>query len=364
MLKEKILNWAKPWVEVPVAGLDISDRSVKYLKFRSNASYEVEFFGQWALPEGIIVGGEIRREDDLIAILKQLLSREGGGLRSCFIAASLPEEKSFLRLIQLPKVDRDKVGIAVQREIEANVPLPAEELIFDQEVIDPPEDHFDHLDIIITAFPKGVVESYARVLKRAGLMPAVLELESQAVARATGSNLRPHSAEIIVDIGKTRAGIAVISGGAIIFTETIALGGVIFESNIARVLNISPEKAVVIKKETGLDRQAYEGKVFFALVPACAALADEIKQARSFYEDHAKHAHGVNPAIGAVFLSGGDANMRGLATYLSSALKVPVSLSEPFAPFLEKSFYPVPAISKSQSLAYAGAIGLALRAVN
>ncbi len=362
-LRKKILNWVKPLVEVPVAGLDISDQSVKYFKFRSNASLEVEFFGEVPIREGIIVNGEIRKEEELKAFFESWLSREGKKLRSCFVVASLPEEKSFLHFIQLPKVEREKVGSAVRWEIEANIPLSPDELIYDQEVIEPSPDHFDHLDVIITAFPKNIVESYVRVLKGVGLTLSALELESQAVARAIVSDIGTHSAKIIVDMGRMRTGIMVISGGAIIFTKTVEVGGKIFEENIARAMGVSLEKAGLIKKETGLDKKAYEGKVFSALMPACTVLADEIKRAFAYYRDGAGYTHGVRPDVDLMLLAGGDASLFGLATYLSSALKIQTRLSDPFELFRKKSEHAIPPMPKNQALAFATAIGLALRGI-
>lgn len=364
MLKEKILHWVKPLVQVPVAGLDISDQSVKYFKFRSNASLEVEFFGEIPIKEGIIVNGEIRKEKELIEFLKSWLSGEGKKLRSCFIVASLPEEKSFLRLVQLPKVEKEKVGSAVRWEIEANIPLSPDELIYDQEIIEPVEDYFDHLDVIITAFPKSIVESYVRVLKSVGLMLLALELESQATVRAIVLEARAHSAQAIVDMGRTRTGIAVVSGGAILFTKTVEIGGKVFEENIARALGVSLEKAGIIKKETGLDKKAYEGKVFSALIPACTVLAEEIRRAVDYYRDRARHAHGVKPDVDLLLLSGGDANLLGLATYLSAALKIQAKPADPFCVFRSRSTRVVPPMPKNQALAFATVIGLALRGIN
>lgn len=363
-LRKRVLGLVKPLVEVPVAGLDISDQSVKYFKFHSNAFLEVEFFGEIPIREGIIVNGEIRKEEELKTLFSSWLLREGKKLRSAFVVVSLPEEKSFLRLIQLPKVEREKVGSAVRWEIEANIPLSPEELAYDQEVIESLSDYSDHIDVVVTAFPKKIVESYVRVLKGVGLMPSVLELESQAVVRAVSSDIGAHSAKVIVDMGRTRTGIMVISGGAIIFTKTVEVGGKIFEENIARAMGLSLEKACLIKKETGLDKKAYEGKVFSALIPACEVLAVEIRRAIGYYRDGAGHTHGVRPDVDLLLLVGGDANLYGLATYLSSALKIEARPSDPFASFRKRSarslFPPMP---KNQALAFATAIGLALRGI-
>ena len=102
-LKQKLLHFVDPWVNVPVAGLDISDQTIKYLQFKNQAKLESANFGEIELPEGVISRGEILQEDVLIKTLKNWLNREGKSFRGSAFAVSLPEEKGFLRLIQIPK---------------------------------------------------------------------------------------------------------------------------------------------------------------------------------------------------------------------------------------------------------------------
>lgn len=361
MLKERILNLVDPFIRLPVIGLDISDLTVKYLKFGSRGSLTFDFWGEINIPEGIIADGEIKREDDLVEILSSWLAKDGKRLRSSFVAASLPEEKSFVRVIQLPKMEREAVGNAIRWEIEANIPLSPEELLYDYEIIEPLEDHLDHFDVVITAFPKSSVESYVRSLKRSGLNPVALELESQVIVRAVLKNLREAAAKIIIDLGRNRTSFIIFAGGAIIFTTTVRVGGRVFEENIAKVPGISSGEALAVKKEVGLNRGAYDGKIFSALAPSLGILAEELGRAVEYYRNYARHKHGAGETIDEVLLVGGDANLFGLDTYLASALKIPVRHADPLAVVKERLASPFPPFLKSESLAYATALGLALR---
>ena len=116
------------------------------------------------------------------------------------MAVSLREEKSFFRVIQLPKVKIADIGKAIRWEIEANIPLPFEELVYDYEVVDSFDEHLDHVDVVISAFPKTIVDAYVRVLGAAGLRLACLELESQAIVRSVNS---PFSDSFSKWVGKT-----------------------------------------------------------------------------------------------------------------------------------------------------------------
>jgi type IV pilus assembly protein PilM len=355
---EKIVNIADKFVGIQAVGLDISDRSIKYLKFTKTG--DLEYFGDLSIPEGIIESGEIKKESDLEKVLSAWLAGDGKKLRSSFVAVSLPEEKSFVRLIQLPKVQRNELANAVRWEIEGNIPMPLEELVYDYEAIDP-AGPYDHLDVIIVAFPKVLLNSYLNVLKKVGLHPYVLELESQAIIRALLSEMATGEAKIIADIGRTRSSLIIAAGSTIVYTTTINFGGKILEDNLARVLGVGPEEALAIKKDMGIDRKAYEGRLAGALLPALSSLADGIKKAITFYQTHPGHAHGVGSLIKEMLLVGGDSNLLGLETYLSSSLKIPVRVVDARLMFRQKSFRLVPDIAKNKSLGFATAIGLALR---
>lgn len=362
MLKEKILKGVDYFIKPPVTGVDISDQAIKYLKFTAHKEkIWTDFWGTISIPEGIIVNGEIKNEEDLVKILKSWFNKEKKHLRPSLLSVSLPEEKGFLRLIQLPRVKREDIGKAIRWEIETNIPLPAEELIYDSEVIEPLEDSLNHLDLVITAFPKTIVDSYLRVFKKAGLKPAALELESQAIVRTTLADLRDKQAKIIVDLGRNRTSMIIFSGGAIIFTSTFEVGGRLLEENIAKTLKVDNEKAAALKKEVGLSKKEEDREVFNAILPAVAVIADELKKTIAYYQHHTEHSHGANKDIGEILLVGGDANLFGLETYLSSTLKIPSKLADPFAAVQKRLKCVVPPIPKNKALEFTTALGLALR---
>lgn len=365
-LREKILHAAHPFIRIPTFGLDISDRSFKYVEFEEGRGRRlaIRCFGTVEIPEGIIEGGEIKKEEEFTALFKSWRTKEGKCVRARYAIVSLPEERSFLRLIQMPKVKREEVANAVRWEIEAHIPLSLEELLYDFEIIDPLENHLDHFDVVVTAFPKKIVESYIRVLKAGEIIPAALELESQALARSVLVNLRERPAKIIIDLGRNRTGFIVFAGGSLFFTTTIELGGTTFEDNIMKALHVSREQATTLKKEMGLARKGHGGEVFEALIPPLAALRDELERTRGYYQDHAKHTHGADPAVRQIVLTGGDANLAGLDTYLASSMRIPVTRADPFAIIHSRMASPIPQIPKSQSLVYAIAIGLAMRGID
>lgn len=360
--KHAVLRVSAPFVQLPVTGLDISDRSAKYVKLaagRHNTVFIADY-GEFPIPEGILIHGIIKDEDALADVFKKWSLQKPRALQSSYFTVSLPEEKSFVSIIQIPKVKEADIANAIRWEIENQIPLPLEETIYDYEVLQPLQDGIDHLDALVTAFPRELVEGYVRTLKKADLQPIALELESQSIARACGAARPDASANIILDIGKTRTSLTVSSGGAIVFTATIQMGGMLMEQHLQKTLAVTPERAREIKEKIGLNKREQNGEIFAALAPSISLLADELVRATDYYSNHTGHIHGGNPSIDTILISGGDGNLFGLDTYLAGVLKIPVEHANPFVTLRSRMALPIPQLTSRESLAYTCAIGLAL----
>ena len=349
----------------PFLGIDISDLTIKFAKIskdREGINKKIDYFGEINIEKGLVSEGEIKKEKELIDILKNnLKDLRNKKISEKFVVASLPEEKSFVRIIQLPKLKPAEIASAVRWELEANIPLLVEQVYFDYEIINSPEIPLDHTDVLITAFPRLTVDSYISVIRSAGYYPLAIELESQAISRTVITNDLINDAVIIVDIGMTRTSFMVFGGGSIILTISIRLGGQDFNKAIAEKLGIPLEEAGKIKKEYGLNKNYKNGIMIEALIPLLPALVEEIRKQIWFYKDRAEHRHGGLKDISKIILVGGDANLIGLEKFLSISLKKPVITADPFVNVYGNPHKIVPPIPKNASLKYTTAIGLALR---
>ncbi|MDO8600368.1 MAG: type IV pilus assembly protein PilM [bacterium] len=356
-------RWVDTITHPPAFGLDISDRTAKFIQLakNKNGGFDIAQFGEMEISEGIVVSGEIKKPAELGKLLRDFRDADGKRVRDRFVVASLPEEKSFVRVIQLPKVKLQEVDSVIKWELEGNIPLALSELYFDYEVLDPVANHLDHYDVLVTAFPKSLVDSYVAVLKHEGFVLVALELESQAISRAVIEDPGGKEAVIIVDIGATHTGFIIFGGGSMIFTVSIEVGGKDFDEAIMKGLGVSQEEARNLKKNIGLDRRFKNGVLFEAMVPTLSVIMDEIKKQLWFYRDHAEHRHGIDPEIRRIILSGGDANLVGLEKHLSLALKKEVVVARPFVKILNKEHATLPPLKKSDIIRYTTTVGLALR---
>ena len=347
-------------------GIDISDFSLKIIKLKKKGKgFDLVSAGESKIKEGIIQNGEIKNPEDLIRIIKEsILKVEGEKLKTKYVICSLPEEKSFLKIIQMPKMKEEDLKTAVKYEAENHIPLPLNEVYLDSQAIVPIKDHLDHTDVLIVAFPKNIIDSYSYCLKKSGLQPIVMEPESAAIVRALVEKEISFSPLFIIDIGVNKTGFIIFSGRSLRFTSSIPISSDIFTETIAKNLSIEKEEAEKIKLKYGLENKSSKGKkVFESLIPVLIDLSEQIEKCLFFYKTHSSHEHLNidNQGVKKIILCGGGSNINGLTSFLSEKLGCPVEMGNPWINFSSKSQKESSLLSYKNSLKYTTAMGLALR---
>jgi type IV pilus assembly protein PilM len=308
-------------------GLDISDLSLKIIKLKRKSDFlSLVSFGEAKIKPGIIEGGEIKDGGALAGIIKEALGQvRGEKLNTKYVIASLPEEKAFLQVIQLPLMAEAEARKAAYFEAENYIPLPIDKVYFDAQAVPAISQEPDHhSDVLIAALPKSILDPYASVLKNSGLKPLALEIESQAISRALIKEGETDFPVLIIDLGATRIGFMVFSGRSLRFTSSKPISSL----------------------KSGL---------------ALNDLTEQIQKYINYYKTHAAHEHlpasHRGASISKILLCGGGANLEGLVDFLSSKLNLLVELGNPWVNILPKPL----SLPHRESLRYATALGLALR---
>lgn len=347
-------------------GLDISDLSLKIIKLKKKKNLlSLASFGEMEITPGIIEGGEVKKEEELAKVIKEAVSKvKGEKIKTKYVVCSLPEEKAFLQIIQMPLMKEEELKKAIYFEVENYIPLPIDQVYLDFQIVKPVLNHLDHFDVLIAALPKKIVDSYVFSLKKANLVPLVLEIESQAIARALIKNEVSPSPLLLIDFGATRTSLIIFSGYSLRFTSSIPISSQKFTQIIADNLKISLSEAEKLKTNSGLENKE-GGKIFEVLNPLFKNLVKKIEDYLFYYHTHIHHEHLPLDSKEAekIFLCGGGANLKGLANFLSLELKIPVELGNPWTNILPEPLKEVPELSYEKSLAFTSALGLALRGI-
>ncbi len=321
------------FMDMPAPGLSLNDSGLRYIEFIPEAhGLSVGHYGKANLPNGIIESGVIKDDQSLIHALENF--RKSFGLR--YIRTSLPEERAYLFHTKISNVPEKELHTAVEFTIEENVPLSVSEVVFDYVVLprreggDPSE-----VEVSVTVVPEQVVLEYLEVFRKAGFIPLHFDVESQAVTKSLISR-HDHDVSLIVNWDLSKVGLYIVSYNSVHFTSTMPLS-----SHGGATSNLS------------------EAQSDFLLSADVVSLKDEIRKVMLYWQTQSdKTGKRVIP-IGKIVLCGEGLGKKELASELSRTFSLPAQLGNVWTNAFSLNDY-IPEISADESLAYAGAVGLAL----
>ncbi len=340
-------------------GLDISDVSIKVLQLkRSNKQTGLHAYGTVPLVEGIINNHMIVEEKKLADNILRAIS-SAKRIDTKYVVCSIPEAKSFVRTLEIPRMSEGEIHTAVQYELEQDIPIPVDQVYLDWQIIN---EQKQTMKVLVTATPKVYVDSLVSALHSIKLRPLGLELESQATARALISPVDATKPILIIDLSTSQTSFIIVRNGIIEYTSSIPVAGRAFTESISRDLGVQTAKAEELKFATGLGEANGSNPARQAMLPILNNIVDEIRNVMRFYEDHA------NPkqAIDDIFLCGGSAKLIGIIDYITAQLHQEKDVG-PKRIILGNPWINVEAMAKKpvgiqvDALGYVTAIGLALR---
>lgn len=296
---------------IPI-GLDISDTSLKVVQFDKRGNkITLQALGRAHLESGSFKKGEIINFDKAVSTIKNLLKNpQYGKITSDEVVASLPESKTFLKLIKIEK-SQNSFDNLLESEIEKYVPMQSSELYIDYQIVKASRDS----DLVLFgASPKYIVDQYTNLLEKAGLKVVALEIEPIAICRSLlreeNINIKQNYDKnyIIIDIGATRTSLTIYSKNTILFTISLSISGHEITEKIADMLKIDVEQAEKAKIICGLDENIAQGVVKSILNDVTLELIKKINEAREFYSNHFAEKGQINQII----ICGGGAYIKNL----------------------------------------------------
>jgi len=352
--------------KLPAFGLDFSDRSVKVVQFcKLSGELKLKSYNKRELPEGIVVDGEVKNKEALIQEIKTTM-REAMpySITSKEVVLSLPESKCFIKVIKMPtKMEAKEIGETIKYKAEEYFPLAADEMCLDWRALDTAECPINSkgmcTEVLVAVAPKTFVDTYLEVVDGAGLIPVVFEAESVATVRALLKNQQQETQSVlIIDMGRDRTSFIFYKHPTLRFTQSIPISGENFSQAITKALKVNFKKAEKLKCLVGLSRDSDEGEMVFRILsPQMESLVENIEKSIDYYNNY----FGVSSKSDLkIIVCGGGANLRGIDSYLSLKLHLPVELISPWRGIYAKDAGKEGPVFYVESLFYTTALGLAL----
>jgi type IV pilus assembly protein PilM len=336
-------------------GLDIGVGSIKLVAVSKGTSGLVlESIGEAKTPkvDWIKDNKNVKAIEEVATTLKMLLNDLK--IKSKQAVTSLPEDEVVSRLIRLPPLKESEVRDALKFEAETFVPYPLDQVSIDYEVVE--QDESGRLSVFAIAARNDLIQSYVKLFKMIGLELVALESPAIAMRRAVVNSVSETAAMLLVDMGEKYSDIVSINKGNVYFTRAMSVGGESLTRAISINLGLDMASAEEYKKAYGMKEMQLEGKIKNAIQPVFANMAEEIRRAlASFKEEQGKAAE-------LLVLSGGGANLPGLAEELTKILGIEVQVIQPFIK-MDTSKIVLPVDLNSEGCRFSLAAGLAMRGI-
>ncbi len=337
----------------PLSGVDISTSGVKVVRLSEGAhGLTLEHYAQVRLPLGVFTDGEII---DRKAIVEAIATAtRAAGISAANV--SLSESKAYLFETTAPGAGKADWRIAVEQHLDELVPLPPQETAFD--IIGMGRTEAGEETVMGIGFARRMVDDTLSVFGEAGIPIRALEEETFAMARA----LLPAgdtSTTLLIDVGKTTTKMAIVTGRIPRFATTFGIGGHALTLAVQKHFGVTEAEARKVKAERGIVPAQGNEDYLAAMLSTVSAIRDEISRRLTYWQEKAA-IKGPHEPVSRAVLAGGNASLRGLPEYLEGALQIPVTAGDVFTNLASRDTW-IPTLDYTESLAYATAVGLALR---
>jgi len=337
-------------------GLEIEDGSLKAIMLKkTRKGAKVVSCAARQMKKSVVQDGQVINKQELASEIGKLLaSAKPGPIKSKFVVFSIPESKSFIRTIQIPKMTKEEAVEAVKWETEANIPVSADKVYLDWQVIGPKE---KKEEILVVAVPKEIVNGYYESMRLAKLFPLAAEVDIIATIRSLTSEEGARTI-LVVDVGADVTSISICKNQIPYFTSSLPVSGKTFTDALQKGLGVSWGKAEELKAKYGLGKMQKDDMLYNIYNPLLENLAREIEKSLVFYADS------IDPRnqIDSVILAGGGSLLRHMADYLSGKIGKQVVLGNPAKGLGVARDLPAEVVR--DICPFATAVGLAMKASN
>ena len=336
-------------------GLDIGSSYIKAVKLKeSKGGYELELCQLHSLPPELIVDGSIIDSLRLVDSLKEMIKTAGIKAQNAAISIS-GHSSVIIKRISLPEMSEEELSESIKFEAEQYVPFDIEDVNLDFQIIGP-KDEPGQMDVILVAVKKDIINEYIQVVKEAGLMPVVVDIDSFALENMYGINyeIEPGKNVALLNIGASTINMSILKGGISVFTRDSSLGSNLHTEALQREFNITYELAEKLKRGESVENVSREN-AHAVIEAASEEILSEINRSFDYYRSTTVHED-----IAEVILSGGCGLIKNFASMIAERSGIETKIAEPFRNVRIPKKFDVAYIEEIAPM-MAVAVGLALR---
>ena len=304
-------------------GVDIGQSSVKIVSINKENKEKMvlEHIGEVKLDLSKVNQGDNGKRWEIIGrAIKTII--EDNKIKTKQVVTALPENEVISRLVRLPPLKDSEIMDALRFEAETFIPYPLDEVSLDYEIIE--KDEAGRLTVFVIAAKNELISSYIKLFKSLGLEMMAIESPAVAFRRVARNSGNQIERLVVLNVGEKFSDIFNIYKGNVYFSRSIPVGGESLTRAVSLGLGLDLASAEEYKKAYGIKEEELEGKIRTATLPVFNSIIDEVRKAIAlFVEDTG------GKTVQLLVLSGGGANLPGMAEELTKVMGVEVQISQP-----------------------------------
>ena len=283
------------------------------------------------LPEHVCTDGEIKDPEIVSQVVKQTIKQNKVKAKDCFCC--MESSQIITREVTIPAQNKQHLAEMAKYEVEQFLPVEMENYIVQSILVKELEiDDKPFAEMLVTAFPKKVIEQSHKSISMSGLRPVVLDTQSNAFAKLiekqfkiNGSSDFKDNITAFVDFGNESINVQIFKNGLYAFNRSLRFGAMDLDTNISKFLDISVDEAKRLKLQVQninyvIDETTEQGKLVNVVKATITNWLDEISKIFRYYQSRSQ-----GRSVELIYIYGGLSNLTGLTDFIESRFKVPAS---------------------------------------
>ena len=310
-----------------IVAIDLGSQSIGLGIFRIQGTRLIELQGHIRRQVLADLTGEAMRQPQMPMVLRGMIAELR--LKTENVSYSITGQSAFVRLIDLPEIEDEKVQRIIAFEAEQNVPFPIDEVVWDYELIAAEPNR--RAQAMLVAIKADLLDEVNRVIEQTGLKTSIVDVAPMARYNAFRFNYDDLTGcSLLVNIGAHTTNLLFIERKSC-FSRTIPIGGASITAAIAKEFDESFAAAEIRKQRCcSLALQNSESEPTQAIRISKIALSIitrlQVELVRSI---HHYRTQQLGRSPDRIFLGGGGASLPGLREFFREKFRVPIELLNP-----------------------------------
>lgn len=312
----------------PTVGIDIGSFAVKVIELSGKSKKTLRAIGLELLPEGIVTNGIIQDEDTLKDIIISIFRKLKISLAGRPVAVSLGGEGVHVKRINIDSEQGD-IEDTINYEAEQYFSTDIEDIYYKYQILQKMPNS-TMTPVILVGASRSKVDQYIAMLKDIELKPVVADCAVLSLLNMFDYNFPAANAVVgIINIGANLTQIIFSWNGQYLYSKEIQGGGALYTTQLMDMLGLNYENAESLKISAShsVESASEETKKVFSDINA--EIVEQIKSVIDEFNEISEFTNN-NLTLQYLFITGGSAKVLGLERDLASAVKIPVSLLNPF----------------------------------